>query len=88
MALFQAKKEALDREESRRTLIALKSTKSAKNVTFAAESLSSPQISYQAYCVGEDILVREVWARQAHLLIQQVRDMEKRDRITIYVLYS
>lgn len=83
MALFQAKKEALDREESRRTLIALKSTKSAKNVTFPAESLdllpSSLRISCQAYCVGEDILVREVWVRQAHLLIQQVRGMEKRE---------
>ena len=83
MALFQAKREALDREESRRTLIALKSIKSAKNVTLPAESpdlLPSPEIIYQAYCVGDDILVREVWVRQAHLLIQQVCDVEKRDR--------
>lgn len=77
--MFQAKREAIDQEESRRTLIALKSTKSAKNVTFSKSRsvgslLQAPPRQYQAYTVGEEILVREVWVSQARLLIQEVSE--------------
>lgn len=75
MEVFRAKKESLDKEESRRTLVALRSTRSAKNVTFAksADSLMPRTGSYQALCVGEEVVVREVWVKQAQLLIQQVK---------------
>lgn len=77
MAVFYAKREALDKEESRRTLVALKSTKSARNVTFAKSSdslMRRPHAGeYQAYCVGGEVATREVWVKQARLLIQQVR---------------
>lgn len=76
MELFRAKKEALDQEESKRTLLALKSTKSARNVTFAKSEESVSQArprAYQAYTVGEEVLVREVWVSQVRLLIRQVR---------------
>lgn len=73
--MFRAKRDVLDQEESRRTLIALKSTRSARNVTFVESagilSQATPQL-YQAYTVGEEVLVREVWVGQIRLLIQQV----------------
>lgn len=76
--MFRAKRATLEEEESRGTLIALKSTRSARNVTFAESvetvSQDTPK-QYQAYTVGEEVLVREVWVGQIRLLIQQVSDM-------------
>ncbi len=75
MQVSQAKKESLEQQEdSRETLVAVKSTHSAKNVTFAAKShphVPVPQPT--SCCVAEGVVVREVWARQAQLLIQEVQ---------------
>ncbi len=72
---YKSKREAVAKEESRRTL------KSARTVTFSKTSASqSIKLSEKTqleqihqYSVGEEVILREVWVKQAQMLISQVR---------------
>lgn len=73
--MFHGKREVLEEEESRRTVAETKSVTFAKS----AESWSQGSVAkeqYQGYCMGEEVLTREVWVKQARILVEQVRKGE------------
>lgn len=76
MQTLRAKRESVAQEESLRTLKTHNSLKSIKTVTFSksAESHFHKQgrSGFQPYSVGEEVMVREVWAKQAQFLIEKV----------------
>ena len=79
MQIFQAKKEVLALEESRCTLNPSKSFKNtittSKSTSTQPSSLAQPPtLQYQPYSVGDELVLREVWVKQARLLIQQVNN--------------
>lgn len=75
MELFEAKKAAVTKEESRRTLNAQKSGRTVKfsKAPFPAAAPHSSEERHSVYSVDSEVVLREVWMKQAHLLIQQVK---------------
>ena len=74
MQSYNSKKEAVSKEESRRSLSKNKSSKSNKKVTIstAEESGEERQDHMMPFTVGDVIVPRRVWIKHALLLIQQV----------------
>ena len=66
MRQYRAKQEAVEREESKRSVKLSPKTKST------AEKSPDLQPERQQYCVSERVVLREVWVQQATLLIEQV----------------
>ena len=73
---FRAKQQAVEREESKRVTSGRQPSlrvKSSRRLSKKQSSASSPKQSSPSYAVAEEVVLREVWVQQAHLLLQQVR---------------
>ncbi len=73
---YQAKKAAVEKEGSKQRNSSSKPRPSKssrlRSGKSADASQSKPSISVRGRCVGESVVLREVWVDMARLLIQQV----------------